>query len=81
MRGIQIDVSLPLLLELLGLRQGQITLFKASAKSDECLSLILSGDDDRLPEHTPGDPFAIGTIECTRIEGHIKAYPPEGGGK
>ena len=81
MRGIQIDVSLPLLLELLGLRQGMIRLFEASAKSDECLSLILTGDDDRLPEVAPGSPWPIGTIECTRIEAKIKAYPPEGGGK
>lgn len=64
MRGMQLRISLPLLLDLIGLEAGQIQLGAAAVDvyTPDTLVLVLRGEDERLPEVEPGKFWPRGNV-------------------
>ena len=72
MRGVKIQISGELLLDLMGLRPGNITLSTATIEWPNILELVLTGEDERLPEIKNGDILPNGIIICKTINSHIE---------
>ena len=68
MRGLQISISLELLLDWMGLERGKIQLGAVAIDTvyPDVLIMVLRGDDERLPEVEVGQQYPKGTIVCTQ---------------
>ena len=79
-RGLQIRISLGLLLDWMGLERGNIQLgaVMIDVNQPDVLIMVLRGDDERLPEVDLYQTYPKGTVICTRtddkpgIQGEIK---------
>ena len=72
MRGVKIKITGRLLLELIGLRPGNIKLYAANVEWPNILNLELTGEDERLPEVQEGQSLPGGIVICKTIDSHIE---------
>ena len=72
MRAVKIKITGELLLELMGLEVGGIKLYTASIEWPNILAIVLTGDDDRLPEVAGGQVLPDGIVVCHKIEAEIQ---------
>lgn len=72
MHAIKIKITGELLLELMGLKVGNIVVYAAHVERPNVLDLVLKGDDERLPEVQDGQKLPEGIIICNHIESKIE---------
>jgi hypothetical protein len=73
MRGCKVKISIPLLLEQVGLKYNDdIHVSEASVDDSQTLNLALVGTDLRLPETEEGKPLPDANIICETVVSHFK---------
>lgn len=72
MRAVKIKITGELLLELMGLVEGGIKLHSASVEWPNTLAIVLTGNDDRLPEVIEGQEPPDGIVIIHKIEAEIQ---------
>ena len=77
MRAVKIKITGELLLELMGLVEGGIKLHSASVEWPNTLAIILTGNDDRLPEVIEGQEPPDGIVIIHKIEAEIQIVKQE----